>query len=179
VLKVKTLRIGAIILVIGVSLLIATVMRGKTIIATSSGHGQLTIDSEGRIAGGMPHLLEPRQTKIVLKEASADVVTIHVVPAKSWEATLNISLVDPVFTVEGMRRLYAATFKPAVRGLYYFIVTTADGLLPPGEVELKFEQSGLAQDLYIISVAFIVVGTATIAYNGLKFIIQKKDSISS
>ena len=172
----KTLRIGVIILVIGISLLIATVMRGRTIIATSLGHGQLHISPvDGSVQGCMPHLLEPRQTKIVLKEADVDVVTIHVVPAKSWEATLNISLVDPVFTVEGMRRLYAATFRPAVRGLYYFIVTTADGqLVDARELELKFEQSGLAQDLYIISVAFIVVGTATIAYNGLKFIIQKK-----
>jgi len=169
----KTLRIGVIILVIGASLLIATIMRGRTIIAGSEGQRQVIIDPEGNIGGYRPHLLEPRQTKIVLKEVSADVVTIHVVRAKSWEATLNISLVNPVFTVEGMRRLYAATFKPAVRGLYYFIVTTADGKLVD-EVELMFEQSGLAQDLYIISVAFIVVGTATIAYNGLKLIVKRK-----
>jgi len=172
--KMKTLRIGVIILIIGVSLLIATIMRGKTIISTSFGQKQLHINPfTGNIEGGNPHLLEPRQTTIILRSASGEMVTIHVVRAKSWEATLNISLADPVFTVEGMRRLYAATFKPAVRGLYYFIVTTPDGRLVD-EVELKFEQAGLAQDLYIISVAAIVIGTAVIAYNGLKQIIRKK-----
>jgi len=160
----KTLRIGVIILVIGVSLLIATVMRGKTIIATSSGQQQ--------VSQGWPHLLEPRHTTIVLKEVSVDVVTIHVVHAKSWEATLNISLVTSIFTVEGMRKLYAATFKPAFRGLYYFIVTTPDGRLVD-EVELRFEQAGLAQDLYVTSIVFIVVGTVAIAYNGLKLITKK------
>ena len=169
----KTLRIGVIILVIGVSLLIATFMRDKTIIATSRGQQQVIVDPEGNIAEYIPHLLEPRQTTIVLKEVSVDVVTIHVVPAKSWEATLNISLVTPIFTVEGMRKLYAATFKPAFRGLYYFIVTTPDGRLVD-EVELRFEQAGLAQDLYATSIAFIVVGTVAIAYNGLKRIVKKK-----
>jgi len=170
----KTLRIGVIILIIGMSLLTATIMRSKTIVASSFGQDEVTISpADGKIHGCTPHLLAPRQTTIILKEATADVVTIHVVPAKQWESTLNISLVDPIFTVEGMRRLYAATFKPPVRGLYYYIVTTADGQLVD-EVELKFEQAGLAQDLYTISVAAIIIGIAVIAYNGLKFIIQKK-----
>ena len=168
----KTLRIGVIILVIGVSLLIATFMRDKTIIATSRGQQQVIVDPEGNIAEYIPHLLEPRHTTIVLKEVSVDVVTIHVVHAKSWEATLNISLVTPIFTVEGMRRLYAATFKPAFRGLYYFIVTTPDGRLVD-EVELRFEQAGLAQDLYATSIVFIVVGTVAITYNGLRLVTKK------
>jgi len=166
----KTLRIGVIILVIGVSLLIATIMRGKPITSSSLGHKDLTIFLDGYIWGD-PHLLEPRQTTIALKSASSDNVTIHVVPARSWEAAQNISLVNPVFTVEGMRKLYAATFIPP-RGTYYFIVTTPNGTLVD-EVELKFEQAGLAQDLCAISIAATVTGTAIIAYNGLKVTIKK------
>lgn len=39
-------------------------------------------------------MLEPRQTTIGLKNASPDMVTIHIVTARQWEATLNVSLVD-------------------------------------------------------------------------------------
>ena len=173
----KTLRIGVIILVIGVSLLIATIMRGITTKRTSFGHKDMHIDPEGTIVGGTPHLLEPRQTIIVLKSVSSDnvtihVATIHVVPARSWEATQNVSLANPVFTVEGMKRLYAATFIPP-RGIYYFIVTTPDGRLVD-DVRLIIEQTGRAQDLYTISIAAIVIGIAIIAYNGLKVIVKKR-----
>ena len=142
--------------------------------ATSWGQDQLYID-QGGIFWGKPHLLEPRQTTIILKEASANIVTIHVVRARQWETTLNISLATPVFSVEGMRKLYAATFKPAFRGLYYFIVTTPDGrLLDDHSVELRFEQTGLAQDLYVTSMASIVIGTVIITYNGLRLITKKR-----
>lgn len=141
--------------------------------SSSLGHKDLTIGLDDGYIGGDPHLLEPRQTTIALKEASADVVTIHVVPARNWEATLNISLADPIFSVEGMRRLYAATFKPEIRGIYYFIVTTQNGTLVDA-VELKFEQAGLAQDLYVTSIAAIIIGTAILAYNGLKLVVKRK-----
>jgi len=81
VLKMRTLRVGIMILVIGVSLFFATLLRGKT----SKGSGGV---SGPTVLG--PLLFEPRQTVIVLKSASSDVVSIHVVPAKSWEATQNV-----------------------------------------------------------------------------------------
>jgi len=164
VLKTRTLRVGIIILVIGVSLFFAIHLRVKT--------GKMGGGASEPMAFG-PFLLEPRQTIIVLNDASSDNVSIHVVRAKIWEATQNVSLANPVFSVDGMRRLYSVTFQLQTRGVYYFVATTPDGRLVD-EVELRFEQTGLAQDLYIISMIAIIVGAAITVYNVLRLLIKRK-----
>jgi len=160
----KTLRIGIIILLIGVSLLFATNMRTKTMKISTAANAPMALG---------PFLLEPRQTIIVLTSETPDNVTIHVVPSKNWEATQNISLANPVFTASGMRRLYAVTFRLETRGVYYFVVTMPNGTLID-EPALKFEQTGLAQDLYMISITATIIGMAITTYNSLKFIIKRK-----
>jgi hypothetical protein len=159
------LRIGLIILVIGISLFFATNLRAKPI--------KIGVGVEGGPAAFGPYLLEPRQTIIVLLSAGSDNVTIHVVPAKSWTATQNITLANPIFSAQGMRRLYTVTFQPGTRGIYYFIVTTSDGKLLD-EAEIKFEQTGLAQDLYLISIAAVVVGTVIMACHGVNLLWKHK-----
>lgn len=161
----KPLRIGLIILVIGISLFFATTLRAKPI--------KIGVGVEGGPAVFGPYLLEPRQTIIVLISAGSDNVTVHVVPAKSWMATQNITIAKPIFSAQGMRKLYTATFQPETRGIYYFIVTTSDGKLLD-DAEIKFEQTGLAQDLYLISITAIVVGTAIMACYGVNLIWKQK-----
>ena len=149
---------------IGVSLFFATNLRVKT--------GKLGGGASEPMAFG-PFLFEPRQTIIVLKNAGSDNVSIHVVPAKSWEATQNVSLASPVFSADGMRKLYSVTFQLPTRGVYYLVATTPDGRLLD-EVELAYEQTGLAQDLYMLSIAAIVIGAAITAYNGLRLFVKRK-----
>jgi len=150
--------------VIGVSLFLATHLRVKTPKESGGVSGPTVLG---------PLLFEPRQTVIVLKSASSDVVSIHVVPAKSWEATQNVSLANPVFSADGMRRLYSVSFQLQARGVYYLVATSLDGRLLD-EVELAYEQTGLAQDLYILSIAAIVIGAAITAYNGLRLFAKRK-----
>lgn len=160
----RMLRVGVLVLVIGVSLFFATYLRVKT--------GKMGAGASYPTALG-PFLLEPRQTIIILNDASSDNVSIHVVCAKIWEATQNVSLANPVFSVDGMRRLYSVTFQLQKRGVYYFVVTTRDGRLVD-EVELKFEQTGLTQDLYMTSMIAIIVGGAIAVYNVLRLLIKRK-----
>ena len=150
---------------IGVSLFFATNLRVKT----PKGWGAV---SGGPTVFG-PFLFEPRQTIIVLKNAGSDNVSIHVVSAKSWEATQNVSLASPVFSADGMRKLYSVTFQLPTRGVYYLVATSPDGRLLD-EVELAYEQTGLAQDLYMLSIAAIIIGAAITAYNGLRLFVKRK-----
>lgn len=165
VLKMRTLRVGIIILVIGVSLFFAAHLRVKT------PKGSYEVSGGPTVLG--PFLLEPRQTLIVLNSASSDVISIHVVPAKSWEATQNVSLANPIFSADGMRKKYSVTFHLQYRGVYYFVATAPDGTLVDS-AELMFEQTGLARDLYVISIAAIIVGAAIITYNISKLLIKRK-----
>lgn len=160
----KLLRIGVIILIIGVTLQFATRIRGKTL--------------SGNIGMGYPRplgpfMLEPRETTLVLKEVSPEneTVTVSVVNAKSWQATQNIS--KAVFTASGMRELYSATFKLDKRGLYYVVVTTSTGELAD-EADMVVEQRGLAEDLFLTSIIISIIGVIIIATDRLKPFIHKK-----
>jgi len=165
VLETRTLRIGIMTLAIAVASLFATHIRTRT--------PKLTGGYQGEPMAIGPFLLEPRQTLIVLNSASSDNVSIYVVPAKSWEATQNVSLANPIFSADGMRKKYSVTFHLQYRGVYYFVATAPDGTLVDS-AELMFEQTGLARDLYVISIAAIIVGAAIITYNISKLLIKRK-----
>jgi len=162
----KLSRIGVIVLLIGVTLLFATNIRGRTI----SGGGSI-----GRPYPLGPFMLEPRETTLVLREVSPEnvTVTVFVVDAKSWQAIQNISKVTPVFTASEMKKLYSVTFRLDKRGLYYIVVTTNTGSLAD-EVEMAIEQRGLAGDLLTLSIAISIIGAITLIIDRLKSIIQKK-----
>lgn len=160
----KLLRIGVIILVIGVTLQFATRMRGKTL------YGSIGMGCPRPLG---PFLFEPRETTLVLTEVSPEneTVTVSVVNVKSWRATQNIS--KAVFTASGMRELYSATFKINKRGLYYVVVTTSTGELAD-EVDMVVEQRGLAEDLFLSSIIISIIGAIIIATDRLKSFIHRK-----
>jgi len=154
----KLLRIGVVFLVVGVSLLVATNLRATSIM--------INVGSFEGVFG--PYVLEPRETIIVLKDVDPPQnLTMVVVNAQSWRATLNISEVDPVFIVDGLRELDAVIFKMGVRGLYYIVVTTSTGELT-GSTNLALEQRGLAEDLLWISGIVLGIGVVTIVVHWLR-----------
>lgn len=157
----RLLRIGMIFLVVGVSLLVATILRAKPIMM-SGGYAPFP-DVLG------PFLLEPRKTTIVLKDVSPQNVTVAVVAAQSWRATQNISEVDPVFAASGMMKLDRLTFKVAVRGVYYIMVITNAGEFAD-EADLAVEQWGFAEDLLWISGVVLGVGVVMIVIDRVRLL---------
>jgi hypothetical protein len=162
----KLLRIGVILFVVGVSLLVATQLRAKSVMGDTGGSG---------IQG--PFLFEPRETIIVLKDSSSQNVTVAVVPAQAWLGTQgvgglggtppNFSEVAPVFNVSGMMNLDRVTFSMPTRGMYYILVLTGAGK-PVNSVDLVVEQEGVAEDLLTISAITLGVGVAIIIVDRVK-----------
>ena len=157
----KLLRIGVVLLVVGVSLLVATQLRAKSVMGPFGGGGG--------ILG--PYLFEPRETIIVLKNSSQQNVTVAVVPAQAWlgiiedgEAgfyNISVSEAAAVFNVSGMMNLDRVTFSMPSRGMYYILVLTSAGK-PVDSVDLVVEQEGVAGDLLAISAIILGVGVAII-----------------
>jgi hypothetical protein len=163
----KLLRIGVILFVVGVSLLVATQLRAKSVMENIGGFGILG-----------PFLFEPRETIIVLKDSSPQNVTVAVVPAQAWLGTqdpsgglggapLNVSEVAPVFNVSGMMNLDRVIFSMPSRGMYYILVLTSAGK-PVDSVDLVVEQEGVAEDLLTISTIILGVGVAIIVVDRVK-----------
>jgi hypothetical protein len=156
----KLLRIGVILLVVGVSLLVATELRAKSVMVDTGGGGILG-----------PFLFEPRETIIVLKDSSSQNVTVAVVPAQAWLGTqgfgglggppIDVSEVAPVFSVSGMMNLDRVVFSMPSRGMYYVLVLTSAGK-PVDSVDLAVVQEGVAEDLLTISAITLGVGVAII-----------------
>jgi len=157
----KLLRIGVILLVVGVSLLVATQLRAKSVMGPLGGGGILG-----------PFLFEPRETIIVLRDSSQQNVTVAVVPAQAWLGTedpssgfggtpQSVSEATPVFNVSGMMNLDRVTFNMPSRGMYYIFVLTSAGK-PVDSVNLVVEQDGVAEDLLTISAIILGFGVAII-----------------
>jgi hypothetical protein len=157
----KLLRIGVILLVVGVSLLVATQLRAKSVMGDTGGGGILG-----------PFLFEPRETIIVLKDLSSQNVTVAVVPAQAWLGTqdpssgvggapINVSEIAPVFSISGMMDLDRVIFSVPSRGIYYVLVLTSAGK-PVDSVDLAVVQEGVAEDLLTISALILGVGIAII-----------------
>lgn len=159
----KLLRIGAILLTIGMTLLVATNLRAAS---------QMT--STGKPIGLFgPYLLEPRETTIVLKDVTPQNVTVAVVSAQIWHATQNISEFEHVFTVSGMNKLDSITFNLNMRGLYYIVVFTTDGRLAE-EVRLVVVQEGLPKDLLWISGILSSMGVIMIVIHQLRPLARRR-----
>ena len=167
----KPLRIGVIILIIGTTLLFATNARG----ATQSTGGAV----EGQHPFG-PVLLEPRETTIVRRDVSPEnaTFTVSLVDKQSWETRLNITKVNPAFSVDGMQRLCSVTFKLGMRGLYYVVVTGSTGE-PAERIDMTVEQYGIAEDLLAISLIATIVGTLIITTDQLRPVIRRKPKARS
>ncbi|MGD0027585.1 MAG: hypothetical protein ABSC91_01440 [Candidatus Bathyarchaeia archaeon] len=158
----KLLRIGVILFVVGVSLLVATQLRAKSVMLQDGYVGGFQ-----RALG--PYLFEPRETIIVLQDSSPQNVTVAVVRTQAWlgtqeeggSAAQNVSRVAPVFNVSGMMDLDRVTFKMPSRGVYYILVLTSAGK-PVDSVDLAVEQEGVAEDLLTISAIILGVGVAII-----------------
>jgi hypothetical protein len=156
----KLLRIGVILFVVGVSLLVATQLRAKSVMGEAEGGGILG-----------PFLFEPRETIIVLKNSNPQNVTVTVVPAQAWLGTemdgdaafynISVSEAAAVFNVSGMMNLDRVTFTMPSRGMYYILVSTSAGK-PVDYVDLVVEQEGVAEDLLTISAIILGVGVAII-----------------
>lgn len=157
---IRLWRVGGILLVIGVSLLAATILRNRVLYS-----------SEGSFPIGLfgPYLLEPRETVVVLREVNpAENVTLMLVNEQSWrppesfdEANACVRKAVPAFEMTGLRKFDAVLFNVDMRGLYYVLVTTGTGEFT-GETEVVVEQRGLAADFWWFSWAFIAVGVAAV-----------------
>jgi len=145
----KLLRVGVVVLVIGVSLLVATNLRNRSVSTGSVG-------SSNGLFG--PFLFEPRETIIVLlKVEPSENLTMAVVDQHGWNPTQDISEADSAFVLSGLRQFDAVVFRIGVRGLYYVVITTETGELM-GEADLAMEQRGFAEDLLWASGALTAVG---------------------
>jgi len=163
----KSLRIGVILLLIGVTLLFATNARSTTIYASDSRSGH---------PGPMgPYLLEPREITIALRDVSpeSETFTFSVVDKQSWEATQNLTKTAPALSIEGMQRLCSVTFKLSTRGLYYIVLTASTGELAD-RIDITIEQKGIAEDLLAISLTVTIVGSLIITIDQLKPFIRRK-----
>lgn len=155
----KLLRIVVFLLVIGVSLLVATNLRARSV---SSGR----VGSFNGLFG--PFLFEPRKIIIVLLEAEpSENLTMAVVNQHSWNPTQDISEADPAFVFSGLRQSDAIVFKIGVRGLYYVVVTTETGERT-GTTDLAVEQRGFAEDLLWVSGTLTSVGIAVVVVQRVK-----------
>jgi hypothetical protein len=156
----KLLRIGVFLLVVGVSFLVATNLRARS------------IDSEMGSFDGVfgPYLFEPRQTIIVLREVEpSENLTVAVVNARCWNPTQDIKEADPAFVFSGLRQSDAVVFKTSVRGLYYVVVTTETDELT-GATDLAVEQRGYAEDLLWISGSLAALGIAIVVVDRVKML---------
>lgn len=165
----KLLRIGALILIIGISLLAATHLRIQRLLGSSG--------SFDGVLG--PFVLEPKETTIVLKNVSPQNVTMFVVNALSWRRPENISSQDiskiqPVFIFTGLFKRDAVTFRIQWRGTYYIVIATSTGE-PVDFAHVAFEQRGIPQDLLQISNTLTGIGIIVIAVQLLKTLIKRKD----
>lgn len=155
----RFVRVGMIFLVVGASLLVATILRAKPVVVYSGGQ-------EGLVG---PYLFEPRQITIVLKDVRHQNVTVAVVNAQDWCTIQDVSKVDPVFAASGMNKLDRVTFKVTARGLYYIMVITSSGTLA-GEIRLSLEQRGYAEDFLWISGIVSGIGVVMSSIHLLKFL---------
>jgi hypothetical protein len=161
----KLLRIGVVVLVIGVSLLVATNLRNRSV-STGS---QASSNGLSR-----PFLLEPRETIIVLlKVKPSENLTMTVVDQHSWNPTQDISEAHPAFVLSGLRQFDAVVFRIGVRGLYYVVITTETGELT-GETDLAIEQRGIAEDLLWASGAFTAVGIAIVVVQSVRTLRRRR-----
>jgi hypothetical protein len=164
----KLLRIGALILIIGISLLVATHLRI-----------QRELVSSGSFDGVFgPFVLEPKETTIVLRDVSPQNVTMFVVNALSWRRPENItsqdiSKIQPVFTFTGLFKRDAVTLRIQWRGIYYIVIVTNTSE-PVDFADIAFEQRGIPQDLLHISETLIGIGMIIIAIQPLKTLIKRK-----
>ena len=147
----KLLRIGVIMLVIGVSLLVATYVRAHTV---DSGGGGVIITE--------PFVFEPRTTIITLMEVDPkENLTLAVINELSWSQTQDIREVTPAFVLSGLRELDTIILKISVRGLYYIVVTTEKGeFVRPSD--LVVQQTGFAEDLLWASGTLVAVGVGIV-----------------
>lgn len=161
----KLLRIGVAVLVIGVSLLVATNLRARSVDTGSMG------SSHGLFG---PFLFEPRETIIVLREVEpSENLTMAVVDQHSWNPTQDIGEADLAFVLGGLRQADAVVFKIGVRGLYYIVVTTETGELT-GETDLAVEQRGFAEDLLWASGVLTAVGIVIVIVQWVRLLRHRK-----
>lgn len=164
----KLLRIGMILLVVGVSLWVATNARTRVV-------------STGRISNFLglfgPYLFEPREIIIVLRAVTPpENLTLALVNGQSWsppdefdDADARAREADPAFEVSGLRRFDAVVFKIDVRGLYYILVTTETGEFT-GETEVVVEQRGVAEDLLWASWTLIGIGVVVVVVDRVRML---------
>lgn len=152
----KLLRIGVTVLVIGVSLLVATYVRAHTVDSGSIGMG---MDAPSLFG---PFVFEPRTTFITLREANPkENLTLAVINELSWDQTQDIREVTPAFVLNGLRESDTIVFKISVRGLYYIVVMTEKGeYVNPSN--LVVQQRGFAEDLLWASGTFVAVGVGIV-----------------
>lgn len=155
----KLLRIGVVVLLIGVSLSVATNLRTRSVSKSSIG------GSHGLFG---PFLFEPREIIIVLlKVKPSENLTMTVVDQHGWNPTQDISEANPAFVLSGLRQFDAVVFKIGVRGLYYVVITTETGE-PMGETDLAIEQRGCAEDLLWASGALTAVGIIIVVVQSVR-----------
>jgi len=154
----KLQRIGVFLLVVGVSFLVATNLRARS------------IDSRMGSFDGVfgPYLFEPRETIVVLREVEpSENLTVAVVNQQSWNPTQDIGEANPAFMFSGLRQSDAVVFKIGVRGLYFVVVTTETGELT-GRTDLAVEQRGYAEDLLWISGSIAATGIAIVVVDRVR-----------
>lgn len=160
----KLLRVGVIMLVIGVSLLVATYVRAHTVDS-----GSIGMDRDAPSLFG-PFVFEPRTTFITLREANPkENLTLAVINELSWDQTQDIREVTPAFVLNGLRESDTIVFKISVRGLYYIVVMTEKGeSVNPSN--LVVQQRGFAEDLLWASGTLVAVGVGIVVVQSARLL---------
>jgi hypothetical protein len=156
----KALRFGAILLTIGISLSLATIMRNRTL---STGVQSHPIGLVG------PLLLEPRETVVVLRDVSPEWnLTLSLVNAQDWTPPQNFEEADAkalesvsTFEVTGLKKFDTVIFTVDIRGLYYVLTTISTGEFTD-ETELVVEQRGMANDMWWASLVLLASGIVVV-----------------
>jgi len=156
----KTLRVGAIFLIIGISLSLATIMRNRTL---STGVQSHPIGLFG------PLLLEPRETIVVLRDVSPEWnLTLSLVNAQDWTPPESFEEADAkalesvsTFKLTGLKKFDTVIFMVDIRGLYYILTTISTGEFT-GKTELVVEQRGIANDMWWASLVLLASGIVVV-----------------
>jgi len=161
----KLLRLGVMLLAVGISMLVVADMRARSIDS-----GSITT-SNGLIG---PLLLEPREALIALRRVDPPVnLTLTVVSQSGFDPNFDIGKTDGAFSMGGLMQSDTIIFRIPLRGLYYVVVTNETGQLT-GTTSIRLEQRGFESDFLFGSEAVTVIGAAIVALQGIRQLVKMR-----
>ncbi len=149
----KLLRVGIVVMVVGVSFLVAAYLRARPVDSgyTTSGFGLIG-----------PLLLEPRETLIALRQVDPPAsLTLTLFWQSGFDPDRDIGKTNGAFSTSGLAEFDTLVFDVPSRGQYYIVLTNETGQLT-GTTGFRVEQRGFASDFLLASEITIAIGIGTI-----------------